>query len=45
MKYHKYTESEELHEIGEVLRYAKDRIVGSKTDWQSNLQFPQINAY
>ena len=32
MKCQKCSECEALHEIGEVLRYAKDRMVGSKTD-------------
>ena len=32
MKCQKYSESEALHEIGEVLQYAKDRMARSKTD-------------
>ena len=45
MKYHRCSESEELHEIGEVLRYAKDRMARLKTDWPSNVKFAQINVY
>ena len=43
MKCQKYSESEAVHEIGELLRYAKDRTGRSKTDWQSAIQFAQIN--
>ena len=32
MKYQKYSESEALHEIGEVLRYPKDRMTSLKMD-------------
>ena len=30
MKYQKYSKSETLHEIGEVLRYTKDRMARLK---------------
>ena len=30
MKYQKYSESETLNKIGEVLRYPKDRMAGLK---------------
>ena len=43
MKCQKCSESEAVHEIGELLRYAKDRTGRSKTDWQSAIQFAQIN--
>ena len=45
MKYQKYSESEALHEIGEVLRYPNDRMARLKMDWQSNKQFAQIIVY
>ena len=45
MKYQKYSESEALHETGEVLRYPKDRIARLKMDGQSNKQFSQIIGY
>ena len=45
MKYHRCSESEELREIGEVLRYAKDRMARLKIDWPSNIKFAQINVY
>ena len=32
MKYQKYSESETLHEIGEVLVYTKDQITRLKMD-------------
>ena len=32
MKCQRYSENEALNEIGEVLRYAKDRMARSKTD-------------
>ena len=41
----KYNKSETLHEIGEVLRYAKDLMARLKADLQSNIQFAQINVY
>ena len=45
MKSQKYSKSEALYEIGEVPRHAKDRTTHSKTDWQSTIQFAQINVY
>ena len=45
MKCQEGNESEALHEFGEVLHYAKDRMTRSKTDWQSTIQFAQINVY
>ena len=41
----KCSENEALHEIGEVLRHAKDRIARLKTEWQSTIQFAKINVY
>ena len=45
MKCQECSESEALHEIEEVLRYAKDRMARSKTYWKSTIQFSQINVY
>ena len=39
MKYQKYSESETLHEIAEVLRNTKDWMSRLKMDWQGNKQF------
>ena len=36
MKCQKYSESEALHEIGEVLPYSKDQMALLKMDWQNN---------
>ena len=36
MKWQRYSESEAMHEIGEVLHCAKDRMAPSKTDCCSN---------
>ena len=45
MKCQKCSEGEALREIREVLCYVKDRTARSKTDWQSTIQFAQINVY
>ena len=45
MECQKCSDSETLSEIGEVLHCAKDRMIRSKTDWQSTIQFAQINVY
>ena len=45
MKFQRFSESEALQEIGEVLHYEKDRMARSKTDWPSNIQFAQINVH
>ena len=45
MKFLICSEIEALLEIGETSRHAKDRTTHSKTDWQSTIQFAQMNIY
>ena len=45
MKSQKCSKIEALLEIGAVHRHAKDRTTHSKTDWQSTIQFAQMNVY
>ena len=45
MKCQRCSESEALHEIEDVLRYAKDRMARWKMNYPSNTQFTQINVY
>ena len=45
MKCQKYSEREPPYEIGEVLRYPKEKKARLKIDWQVNKQFAQLNVY